>query len=143
MMADQLQLIPQAMMPPPSLVMHGPYWHRLHVWTVVSEIIDDGNGGSDSRDISEHLSVITVDPDECDIEDGYDTPVKEAARYIRTKLYIYGPYSCCGSAWFEDEPYVHPYTGEIERVTVHPEGFTVDEENKLRTLVSQPWERQS
>lgn len=146
-MSEQLALIPQAMMPSVPLVMHGPQWHRIHVWTVRYRIVDDGAGGSDAEEMSAHLQVVTVDPDEYDTEDGYDTPAKEGARYIRTALYIWGPYATNthpprwgAGTWYAAEPYQDPYLAEYEEVTVHPEGFTDAEAVAMHDLIIKPWE---
>jgi hypothetical protein len=46
-----------------------------------------------------------------------------------------GEVACGDNPWYSDEPYSHPYTGEMEEQSAHLNGFTPEEIAEIYKLV--------
>lgn len=90
--------------------------------------------------------------DLADLIDDEETSVQAAAAFLSGKRHtgtvwfaaveasVSGPGVVIDSGvWYADEPYHHPYTGEIEEQTAHLNGFTNTEARQVhRTVLAPP-----
>lgn len=78
---------------------------------------------------------LSVDEDSAEVE----RDPAAIALWLKTKGYAIEassyPYtSATAHTWYSDEPYEHPYTGELEEKTFHPQGLTDEEARAVAEL---------
>jgi len=109
-----------------------------HTITSYTSIFAPWEEGQDEPERTDESSdTFPCDPDEIDQEEGLtavDLAVKVLQYVTEASAYPWQP-----GAWYSDEAYVRPYSGETEEITYHLHGFSDEEQRAIVTRVLPAW----